>query len=231
MDDYDGVSLKLRGYTGKELKLVQAFRSKGGTRQKAIENAQLVTYFVDVQDSVITFDSNLKFKEDAIFRNQQLELTLYVPYDYPIVLDKSLASNYSFISHFIDYDNRDGFVWNLKEKNGLTCLTCPKNDTDRNNIEDQYGLNDFNSVDLRGFVDVNISEGDDYAIEMLGSESEKRKYKIYRSGKTLVVEYEGNKKFDWDGKFVDIDEVRVNITMPNLEKIIGDSFAFNQQLL
>ncbi len=225
MDDYDGVSLTMKGYEGKELKLVQTFRSQGGTRQKAIENAQLVTYFVDVKDSVITFDSNLQFKEDAIFRNQRLELTLYVPYDYPIVMDKSIASSTYFVSHYIDYDNRDGYVWTLKEKDGLTCLTCPKNEEEENGIHDQFGLSDFDKVDLRGFIDVNITSGDDYAVEMLGADSEKRKYKIYRSGKTLVVEYEGEKKFDWDGKFIDIDEVRINITMPNLEKIEGAGYG------
>ncbi len=230
MDDYNGASLTLRGYEGKELKLVQAFSSQGGTRQKAIENAQLVTYFVEVKDSVITFDSNLKFKDDAIFRNQRLELTLYIPYDFPIVLDESIASSYYFISNHIDYENREGFIWTMKEKNGLTCLTCPKNDSDENNIQDQYGLSDFNKVDLRGFIDVNISHGETYAIEMLGSENEKRKYKIYRSGKTLVVDFKGEKNLDWNGKFwdsnfIDSDEMRINITMPNLEKIEGIGYG------
>ncbi len=225
MDDYDGVSLTLRGYEGKELKLAQAFRSQGGTRQKAIEYAQLVTYSVDVKDSIITFDSNLKFKEDAVFRNQRLELTLYLPYDYPIVLDRSIASSTYFVSHHIDYENRDGFVWTMKENGGLTCLNCLKTESEENNIHDQFGLSDFDNVDLRGFIDVNISSGNEYGVEMLGSESEKRKYKIYRSGKTLVVEYDGEKKFDWDGKFIDIDEVRINITMPNLQKIEGAGYG------
>lgn len=225
MDDYDGVSLTMRGYEGKELKLIQTFRSQGGTRQKAIENAQLVTYNVNVKDSVITFDSNLKFKDDAIFRNQRLEITLYIPYDYPIVMDKSIASSSYFVSHYIDYENRDGFVWMMKEKGGLTCQNCPKIETEENGIQDQFGLSDFDNVDLRGFLDVNITAGDHYAVEILGAESEKRKYKIYRSGKTLVVDYEGDKKFDWDGKFIDIDEVRINITMPSLEKIEGAGYG------
>jgi len=225
IDDYDGVSLTLRGYEGKEIKLIQEFISKGGTRQKAIENAQMVTYAVNAGDSVITFDSNIKFKEDAIFRNQRLEMVLYVPYDYPIVLDKSIASLSHFVSHYIGWENRDGFVWSMKEDEGLTCLNCPKNEDDESGIRDQFGLSDFDRLDLSGFINVNITSGNEYAVEMLGAESEKRKYKIYRSGKTLVVDFEGQKKFDWDGKFVDIDEVRINITMPSLEKIEGGGYG------
>ncbi len=225
MDDYDGVSLTLRGYTGKELKLVEDFRSQGSTRKNAIENAQLVTYFVNVQDSVLTFDSNLKFKDGAMFRNQRLELMLYIPYDFPFVMDNSFASRYSFISNAIDYDNRDGFMWTMKENDGLTCLNCPKNNDAENPIHDQFGLSDFNKLDLNGFINVNVTAGDEYAVEILGAESEKRKYKIYRSGKTLVVDFEGEKKFDWNGKFADIEEVRINITMPNLEKIEGAGYG------
>jgi phage shock protein PspC (stress-responsive transcriptional regulator) len=225
MDDYDGVSLTLRGYEGKEIKLVQTFSSQGGTRQKAIENAQLVTYFVDVKDSIITFDSNIKFKDEAIFRNQRLELTLYVPHEYPIVMDKSIASRSHFVSHHIEWNNRDGYVWTLKEKGGLTCLNCPKNENDETGVQDQYGLSDFDNVELEGFIDVNISAGDDYAVEILGADSEKRKYQIYRSGKKLIVEYKGEKKYDFDGKFIDIDQVRINITMPSLEKIEGSGYG------
>jgi len=40
----------------------------------------MVTYQVDLQDSILTFDSNISFKPDAIFRGQELEMTLFIPY-------------------------------------------------------------------------------------------------------------------------------------------------------
>ena len=42
MDDYNAVSLTLKGHNGKGFKLVQIFKSHGATKQKAIENAQMV---------------------------------------------------------------------------------------------------------------------------------------------------------------------------------------------
>src|SRR5690606_14717384 len=68
--------------------------------------------------------------------------------------------------------------------------------------------------------------GDHYAVEVLGSDSEKRKYKIFKSGSTSVVEYEGGKrKFDWDKEIMDVNQVRINITMPELQSIEASGFG------
>lgn len=56
-------------------------------------------------------------------------------------------------------------------------------------------------------------------MELIGSDVEKERYNVYQAGKTLVIDYEGKKKFNWDVKDLNIDEMRINITMPALEKI------------
>jgi phage shock protein PspC (stress-responsive transcriptional regulator) len=224
MDDYDAASLTLRGYNGTDFKLVQVFEAQGSTRQQAIENARMVNYNVDVTDSVLTFDSNIEFKEDAIFRAQRLNMTLYIPYNYPFVLDEASSR---FISQYIDYDELEGNTWIMTEK-GITCQTCPKSqeDEDGNEVEDQFGLSNFDELDIRGIFDINIKSGDEYAVELIGSDDEKRKYKIFRSGETLVIEYEsGTRKFDWNKEVVDMDEIRINITMPMLEKIEAEGYG------
>ena len=224
MDDYDPVSLTLRGYNGTDFKLVQTFKAHGSTRQQAIENARMVNYNVNVSDSVLTFDSNIEFKEDAIFRIQRLDMILYIPYNYPFVLDEASSR---FISQYIDYDELEGNTWIMTEK-GITCQTCPKSveNEDGNQVEDQFGLSNFNELDIRGIFDINIKSGDEYAVELIGSDDEKRKYKIFRSGETLVIEYEsGTRKFDWNKDVVDMDEIRINITMPSLEKIEAEGYG------
>jgi len=41
-----------------------------------------------------------------------------------------------------------------------------------------------------------------------------------------VIEYEGSKKkFDWDVDVMDVDEIRINITMPALEKIEAEGYG------
>lgn len=224
MDDYDAASLTLKGYNGTTFKLVRTFEAQGTTRQQAIENARMVDYNVEVQDSVFVFDSNIQFKDDAVFRAQRVNMILYIPYNYPFVLDEASSR---FISQYIDYDDLEGNTWIMTEK-GITCQTCPKSETgdDDDDTNDQFGLSNFDELDIRGIFDINIKSGDEYAVELLGPDDEKKKYKIFRSGETLVVEYEGGKgKFDWDKDIVNGDEIRINITMPNLEKIEAEGYG------
>ena len=222
MDDYDEISLTLKGHEGKDFRLMKIFKGRGATKQKAIENAQMIEYNVDVRDSVMTFDSNIQFKRDAIFRAQRLDMTLYIPYNFPFVMDEPTSR---FISQYIDYEDMDGYTWEMNEK-GLKCLNCPISEEEKNNVADDFGLTDFDELEIRGIFDVSIDRGDEYAVELIGSDSDKEKYKIYRLGRTLVIDYEQiSKKFDWDMPMVDEDEIRINITMPALEKIEAEGYG------
>jgi phage shock protein PspC (stress-responsive transcriptional regulator) len=221
MDDYDKTWLKLRGYAEKDFKLVQVFRAQGSTKAKAIENAKMVDYNVSQQDSVITFDSNLTFKKDAIFRGQEVDMTLYIPYNYPFHMDRGMVD---FITDYIDWEIRDeNHTWQMTE-NGLDCMTCPKPTPEEIAKED---LRDFDQLDLHGIFDVRIIHGDNYSVELKGPESEKEKYSIYRNGKTLVIDFEGKKNFNWDWNFdkVKDDQVHISITMPEIERLEATGFG------
>jgi phage shock protein PspC (stress-responsive transcriptional regulator) len=222
MDDYNAVSLTLKGHEGKEFRLLQIYKGQGATKQKAIENARMIEYTVDVKDSVMTFDSNIQFKKDAVFRAQRLDMTLYIPFNHPFVMDEPTAR---FISQYVDWEDMDGYTWEMNEK-GLKCLNCPVSEEEKNNVADDFGLTDFDEIEIRGVFDVSIERGDSYAVELIGSETDKEKYKIYRLGSTLVIDYERlSKKFDWDVPVIDEDEIRINITMPTLDKIEAEGYG------
>src|SRR5690606_34564830 len=91
----------------------------------------------------------------------------------------------------------------------------------------QADLHDFDELDMRGIFDVKIYRGNEYAVELKGPESEKLKYNIFRSGKTLVIDFEGKKNFDWDLNMDKVlnDKVHISITMPELEKIEATGFG------
>ena len=217
LDEYDAASLTLKGYDGKEFKLVQYFEAQGNSRQIAIENIKMVDYVVTVQDSVFTFDSNLKFKKDAIFRAQRLNMTLYIPYDYPFVLEENVAN---LISTYFEYDTRNGNTWVISKDKYLKCISCPES-TSANEQGDEVvnGLTDFDELEINGLFDVRITQGFDYSVELVGSEKEKQKYKVSQHGKTLTIEYISNKKFNWKVNPLNIDKIKINITMPQLENL------------
>jgi phage shock protein PspC (stress-responsive transcriptional regulator) len=218
MDDYKGITLQLRGYEGKTFKLVKQFKSQGTTRAQALENINMIDYNVTMKDSVFTFDSNVIFKPQSVFRAQELNMILYIPYHYPIVLDETTSW---FIDNYIEYDNLNGNTWEMDEKSGLTCVTCPKKDTV---VED---LSDFDQIEAHGIFDIRIIPGDSYSVELNGAETEKSKYQITRAGKTLIIDFEGKKNFNWDwneDKWLS-NKVYITITMRELDKLEATGFG------
>lgn len=213
MEDYDEVSLFLEGYEGNNFKLVQKFKSQGTSQQDALINAEMVTYNVELQDSVLIFDSNVNFKKDAVFRGQELDMILYIPFNKPFILETSAAR---FIQQYIDWDNLDSKTWQMTEQ-GLSCLNCEGSYVD--NLSQNWS---FDKVDITGFADVTIQEGDIYRVEIVGEADEKSHYVVEQEGKTLVVKYkkfDGDINIDWSKNLFKEDEVEIKIIMPNLEEV------------
>ncbi|HYC84362.1 MAG TPA: head GIN domain-containing protein, partial [Chryseosolibacter sp.] len=219
MDDYRVTRLTLVGHEGKEIRLVQEFEAQGTTRAKAIENARMVEYTVDVRDSVFTFDNNIQFTPDAVFRAQRLDMRMYIPYNFPFTMDEGVAR---LLTEYVGWEHRDGETWKLTQERGLECITCPAPEASEDDDGDgeNWGetLSNFDEVEITGKFDVRIRNGHDYNVELIGPDREKAKYNIYRSGSTLVIDYEG-KNVNWGLKNLNIDDMRINITMPALRKL------------
>ncbi len=211
MDDYHAIELDLKGHDVSEVRLVEEFKSQGTTRQRAIENARMIEYNVNVQDSVFTFDSNFSFKPDAIFRAQRMNMTLYIPYNLPFTMDEGMSR---FIRQYVDRENLDGQTWQMTKEEGLKCISCPAKDE-----EEISDLNNFNEIEITGKFDLRIVRGGEYKVEMTGSERSKEKYDVTQKGETLVIDFQGKKDQDWKLKDLRIEEVEITVTMPNIEKI------------
>ncbi len=238
MDDYDVTSLRLKGHDGKEIKLVQHFEAQGSTRKLAAENAQMVSYEVKQADSTISFDSNIQFNKDAKFRAQRLDMDLFIPYNQPFVVDAALwrmidtnilhgqgRRNWSL--------NFETQTWKMTER-GCECISCPvdeseqETETDNNasisstaelDARDQFGLKDFNSVDLNGIFKATIRKGDSYSVRMEGNESTKKHYNVSMDGETLVIDYDDDRKFFWKGNLLDEDDLKITIITPSLTEL------------
>ncbi len=118
--DYRAVQLSLRGHDESNFRLDQRFEAQGASRTQAIENAKMVEYNVAFQDSIFTFDHELQFKPDAIFRGQRLKMILYIPYDFPFTMEEDMSR---FISQYVDGDYYDGYTWKMT-RDGLECVNC-----------------------------------------------------------------------------------------------------------
>lgn len=105
-------------------------------------------------------------------------------------------------------------------RDGFECMNCLE-PSERKAVElrDQFGLEDFSSVDLSGLFDVRIEQGDVYAVQLDGPEREKKRYDVYREQETLVIEYKNEDKFFWKKNLFDEDKVKITITMPDLKEL------------
>lgn len=220
LDDYRVTDLTIKGYDGKLIKLTERFLSQGSTRKNAIENAQMVTYNVQQTDSVITFDSNITFNKEAKFRAQRLEMDLYIPYNTNFVISEELWRLIDNSYH--DYDGyRDSNfdkTWKMTE-HGFECIDCSQ-PTENKALElnDQFGLKDFNELDITGIFNLIIRQSDVYSVEMQGPESEKKKFRVDQSGEQLEIDYRTRNKSFWLNNN-DNEAVKIFISMPNLTKL------------
>ncbi len=220
LDDYRVTDLTLKGYDGKQIKLVERFIAQGSTRKNAIENAQMVTFNVQQADSVITFDSNITFNKDAKFRAQRLEMDLYIPYNTQFVISEELWRLID--NNYHDYDGyRDSNfdkTWKMTE-HGFECINCTQ-PTESKTLElnDQFGFKDFNELNIAGIFNLIIRQGDVYSVEMQGPESERKRFRVDQSGEQLEIEYRSRNKTYWL-KNLDDEPVKIIISMPNLTKL------------
>lgn len=218
LDDYHAVDLTIKGYDGKEIKLVQEYMAQGTTRQQAIENAQMITYNINVQDSIYTFDSNIEFKDDARFRAQRLKINLYLPYDFPFTMTEDVSR---FVTNYVDYNYLDGQLWRMTPR-GLDCLSCPVANGDpetREEASESFNHADFDEVEISGIFDVTITQSEAYSVELSGSEEEKNRYEVKREGGTLIIDFNNHDNFFWQRNLNDNERVKIKITMPALERI------------
>jgi len=220
LDDYRVTDLTIKGYDGKQLKLVERFIAQGPNHKKAIENAQMVTYNVQQADSVITFDSNITFNKDAQFRAQRLEMDLYIPYNTEFVISEELwrliDNNYHDYEGYRDsnFDKK----WKMTD-HGFECIDCSQPTESKTlQLNDQFGFKDFNELNITGIFNLIIRQGDVYSVEMQGAESEKKRFHVEKSGEQLEIDYRSRNKTFWLNN-IDDEPVKIVISMPHLTKL------------
>jgi phage shock protein PspC (stress-responsive transcriptional regulator) len=146
-NDWGLVNLELRGHATDKILLNQSFSSKGSTYEDALQNASSVDYTVQLTDSVMVFGKILNFPDGTRFRMQQLDQRMYLPYNQPFVMDRSLLPLLRNTLARDGYKNRDisgSHHWVFNEE-GLLCLNCindhnqsPADSASRAQFKDRY---------------------------------------------------------------------------------------------
>ncbi|WKV12138.1 PspC domain-containing protein [Marivirga harenae] len=254
-EDYDVTNLKIRGYEGDKIKLEKRYRAQGTSRIDAEKNAKMAYHNVELKnDSILWFDSNIQFLEDAAFRAQSLNMILYVPYGQEFEMHRKMRHilrNTIYINGYNVsqiHNNR----WIFEENEGLNCLTCSDTKTRSraysSTDSDQffatpfdfssdayvrtYDIVDFSKVSAATGIFVEIKQGNGYDFQVVAEDEEDlEEFRFELKNERLKV-YFNKKDWDWDIFSGDswnwkgnIPEVKCIITMPELKELESSSAA------
>ncbi|HMP99388.1 MAG TPA: PspC domain-containing protein [Cyclobacteriaceae bacterium] len=198
--DYSRVRLRITSHESNEIILKQEFQANGKSKREAIENAQMIQYQFAQDDSVLVFNTNFTFADEAIFRGQTLFMVLYMPKDQLLYIP---ASSYYMISNYVAYNQRANNTWKVTD-DGIVCITCPEEKTVMN------GIGAFNEVEIAGLFNVKIEKGVQYNYEISGPN--RKDVEVKTTGNKLNIKLE-------ESSIRMRTENRIVITVPDLQKI------------
>ncbi|WMN07155.1 PspC domain-containing protein [Marivirga arenosa] len=200
-EDYDVTDLKIRGYEGDVYKLEKRFKAQGSTRVEASENAEKVSHNVELKsDSILWFDSNIQFQEDAPFRGQRLDMTLYVPYGQEFEMGRKMRhilKNTIYINGY-SVSQIPNNRWTFEENGDLKCLTCTdKKETKRSYYESDddfrsntdlffgpslefdddaytrtYEISDFDEISANTGIMIEVIQSNDYGLQVVTDDTD-----------------------------------------------------------
>lgn len=224
-DEFNLVSLRIRSYNDTVVKIEQEFSASGSSRKEAVDNAKMIKYGFDAQDSIFTFDSNLEFMESARFRKQHVDITLYLPIGQKFVIDENmryLIGNFMYRAGFSNHQ-MTGNSWRFSE-DGLQCISCPEatnyeenENTNWDNSEYQrtYEIDDFRELEINSAFQVKVKKGNKYRFQINGRKSDVDDVVIDKTGDVLSMDFKGDiMKSNRKRR-----EINVYIVMPNLEAV------------
>lgn len=234
-------SIDLKGHAEPTLKLVEYFKARGRNRAEAEQNAQAIRYTFTRQDSVVRFDNSIDLGPNPRFRQQDLNMDLFIPYEKPFRMTSRFARYIRNRFSEKELDRMEKSLWKFTNTgdsgNGeLVCLNFPRDldsDTeesvssnDEAGIESmdideinegssrQFDVKSFTNINASGAFVVNVVPGDSFKVVAKGQEEDIDAMRVKVDGNTLEVDTRKNGLFGGDQH-----RVGLTVTMPTVEKI------------
>ncbi|WP_114778659.1 GIN domain-containing protein [Botryobacter ruber] len=243
--EYGRVNIEPQGHTNSFVEIRQQLQAKGRTEDEAKQNARMVSYRVEQRDSVLMFDNAYKFKDGAVFRKQEVHVTLLVPESKQVRVTKdfvNLVPGSSFEGNY----SREKIVRNTWQMQGsqFVCLTCSTDtlDTPTSSPEfvyqseseatgmagsvlmdaesygdhmENYNFSGFNRISANGPYHLQLIQGDNYAVSARGDKDDIRKLRISKDGNELEI-----KSSHTIGNLFDRQNpVLIRVTVPELRAL------------
>ena len=143
----------------------------GSSMTEARKRAEKIKYNFEIQGNTLILDNYLVAKTSSQFRNQRVEIYLYLPEGTLFMPDSSVQHyDWSDDTIFTLHDDSDTYVYRM-EKTEVKCLNCPEEKIDEDNdgadVDVDFhdgrghiefkGTNDSTGVDENVDVDINVN--------------------------------------------------------------------------
>ncbi|MEZ0485066.1 PspC domain-containing protein [Fibrella aquatica] len=144
--------IELLGYNGTEIKVELEAAARGRNREQAEANAREIQYLPVARDSTMTFDDTYNLPDDVRFRNQELQVRVYIPYGKPFRMTEEFGE---FISNQFDRKELNDMatkLWQFTPEglNGVGFERTIDRDRDNDDRDDDEGNDDEVDVDVNG---------------------------------------------------------------------------------
>jgi phage shock protein PspC (stress-responsive transcriptional regulator) len=214
-DENIDLDIRLAGYNATDsLKLDKKMISRGRTKLDAGKIASELIYNVMVKDSVMTFPEGPTLGKTSRFRNQQIDVTLHIPYDKPFIITRSMwysiSHYYSGNNHLDTYDLGDDEVnwnnlrWTIRRDSGLVCTNIPAkyvrvDDNNEDNNQENYSVDDDND-------DFNLGDRGNYIKQFPVKD-----FKKINIGGAYAISIKQGAEFNVsaDGEEKDVDDLKI----------------------
>ncbi|MGM0944462.1 MAG: PspC domain-containing protein [Bacteroidota bacterium] len=149
---FNHIKLRLLGTEDSLVSIEKKFFSRGRTKSEALENAKKLAYEVELADSVVLFNEGFELQNTDMFRAQELEVLMNIPYDRPFIMERSLLEIIRGTIYTNGYRNSDisqRSIW-VFNQNGLLCLTCPPpadSEEEENELSENQPLTEEERID------------------------------------------------------------------------------------
>lgn len=116
------------------------YSSKGGSKEEAKRNLESIKYNYELKGSYLSLDKFIKIPKDGKFRNQTVDIKLYVPKNKIVFVKQASAVNIRTSEYDRDYlnDLNNNYIGYNGKK--FVCLNCQK-DADSEDDTDTEGVN------------------------------------------------------------------------------------------
>ena len=188
------IEVRVRKSDSNQFRCTQVIRAQGSSSMDAQENARRIQYSVSTSGNALRVPTSYSLPKGNKWRVQRIRLNIEVPVGKSIVFDDKI---YNFSAAEMDEysdDNDDNYISHEPGRvyrmtsDGLVCTNCP-----------QFGDRDYRSdrsyekFIFEGNIQAEIRQGDDFRVEIDGSDADKDKVQKIQSGDKITFTTNGKK--------------------------------------